>query len=113
MPTYDFRCPEGHEFSRFFRKISDAVAELPCPECGAVAERRISAGAGLAFKGTGFYLTDYGKNAHRKSAPAPSKGEGKSETKSETKPEGSAAAKPADSKPSSGGSGGGTGGSAT
>lgn len=75
MPTYEFRCPSGHEFERFYRKISDAQAEVQCPECGAVAERQLSAGAGLLFKGSGFYLTDYGKNAHRKTG---SSGGGKS-----------------------------------
>jgi putative FmdB family regulatory protein len=81
MPTYEFRCPNGHEFERFYRKISDAASELPCPECGVVAGRQLSAGAGLLFKGSGFYLTDYGKNAHRKAGPATTgaKGEGKSE----------------------------------
>jgi len=66
MPTYDYRCPNGHDFEHFFRKISDAAPELECPVCGAVAARRVSGGAGLVFKGSGFYLTDYGKNAHRK-----------------------------------------------
>jgi putative FmdB family regulatory protein len=65
MPTYEFRCPKGHEFERLYRTISGAPSEVPCPECGAIAERQISAGAGFAFKGSGFYLTDYGKNAHR------------------------------------------------
>jgi putative FmdB family regulatory protein len=79
MPTYEFRCPNGHEFERFYRKISDAAAELPCPTCGKVAVRQLSGGAGLLFKGSGFYLTDYGKNAHRKAAPAaPSSGGGES-----------------------------------
>jgi putative FmdB family regulatory protein len=71
MPTYEYRCPEGHDFERFYRKISDAAAEVACPVCGKVAERRMSAGAGLLFKGSGFYLTDYGKNAHRTSGSAP------------------------------------------
>ena len=66
MPTYDYRCPNGHDFERFVRKISEAVSELECPVCGATASRRVSGGAGLVFKGSGFYLTDYGKNAHRK-----------------------------------------------
>src|SRR3954464_13387043 len=98
MPTYEYRCPDGHDFERFFRKISDAPADVACPECGKIAERRMSAGAGLLFKGSGFYLTDYGKNAHRGEAP-PAKNEGgdsKSESKSESKP---AESKSADSKP--------------
>src|SRR5437870_9365911 len=65
MPTYEYRCPAGHEFERFYRKISDAAPGVTCPVCGKVAERILSAGAGLVFKGSGFYLTDYGKNAHR------------------------------------------------
>jgi putative FmdB family regulatory protein len=69
MPTYEYRCPSGHEFERFYRKISDAAPGVTCPECGRVAERFMSVGGGFAFKGSGFYLTDYGKNAHRGSAP--------------------------------------------
>src|SRR3954463_219875 len=71
MPTYEYRCPDGHDFERFFRKISDAPGEVACPVCGKIAERRMSAGAGLLFKGSGFYLTDYGKNAHRTSGSPP------------------------------------------
>ena len=68
MPTYEFRCPNGHEFERIYRTISGAASEVPCPECGVTATRILSAGGGLVFKGSGFYLTDYGKNAHRKPA---------------------------------------------
>ncbi len=76
MPTYEYRCPDGHEFERFYRKMSDAVTDVTCPICGKIAERQLSAGAGLLFKGSGFYLTDYGKNAHRTSGDAPpNKGE--------------------------------------
>jgi putative FmdB family regulatory protein len=121
MPTYEFRCPDGHTFDRFYRKMSDAVAELPCPECGKPATRQLSGGAGLLFKGSGFYLTDYGKNAHRKSEssngaksgeggeskseskPAESKAEAKSESKSESKDKASTS-KPAEGKASSGSS---------
>lgn len=71
MPTYEFACPAGHEFERFFRKISDGLSEVPCPECAQTATRRLS-GAGLVFKGSGFYLTDYGKNAHKKAPPGSS-----------------------------------------
>lgn len=80
MPTYEFRCPEGHEFERFYKTISAAASELPCPQCGATSGRKLSGGAGLLFKGSGFYLTDYGKNAHRKPDSKPA-GEGKGESK--------------------------------
>ena len=65
MPTYEYRCPQGHDFEKFYRKISDAGAEVPCPTCGQVAQRRMSAGAGLLFKGSGFYITDYGKDGKK------------------------------------------------
>jgi putative FmdB family regulatory protein len=77
MPTYEFRCPLGHEFERFYRSIGTAEAQTACPECGQMATRQMSVGAGLHFKGSGFYLTDYGKDAHKKKAPAETKGEGK------------------------------------
>src|SRR6476660_7987370 len=76
MPTYEFRCPLGHEFERFYRSIGTAEAQTACPQCGQMAERFMSAGAGLVFKGSGFYLTDYGKNAHQKKGPAEAKSDG-------------------------------------
>jgi putative FmdB family regulatory protein len=98
MPTYEYRCPDGHDFERFFRKISDAPADVACPECGKIAERRMSAGAGLLFKGSGFYLTDYGKNAHRGDAPVPKSDGGESKS-SESKPaESKSESKPAEKK---------------
>ena len=96
MPTYEFRCPDGHDFERFFRKISDATSELSCPTCGQMGTRQISAGGGLLFKGSGFYLTDYGKNAHREAAPATTSGEG---AKSETKPAETSATAPKPESP--------------
>src|SRR3954466_9305681 len=77
MPTYEFRCPKGHEFEKFYRSIGSAPSEVHCPECGELAIRRLSGGAGLVFKGSGFYLTDYGKNAHRKSGDGGDKKGGK------------------------------------
>ena len=70
MPTYEYRCPNGHDFERFFRSINTAQAEVTCPACGAVAARRISGGAGLLFKGSGFYITDYGKDGKKEPRPA-------------------------------------------
>ncbi len=60
MPTYDYRCPAGHEFE-LFQKITDKP-RARCPSCGKPASRKISGGAGLVFKGSGFYITDYGKD---------------------------------------------------
>ena len=114
MPTYEYRCPEGHDFERFYRKISDAATEVACPECGKNAERRMSAGAGLLFKGSGFYLTDYGKNAHRSSGSTPQKTDGGSSGSTDSgssaapssapatdaKPAAKAEAKPAPTTPS-------------
>jgi len=79
MPTYEFRCPNGHEFDKFFKTISTAPAELPCSKCGEIASRQLSGGAGLHFKGSGFYLTDYGKNAHRGAASEKKADGGKAE----------------------------------
>ena len=60
MPTYEYRCPEGHAFE-LFQKMSDKP-RAKCPTCGRMATRQMSAGAGLVFKGSGFYITDYGKD---------------------------------------------------
>ena len=107
MPTYEFRCPNGHEFERFL-KMSEASPHLPCPECGADAERLVSGGAGRLFKGSGFYLTDYGRNAHRGgSAPGKSDSASSPASKSE-KSDGGTSPKPEPKKgdaPKSGGSG--------
>src|SRR5438876_9192345 len=58
MPTYEYKCPAGHLFEKFFPTMHDKRREK-CPVCGRQAERQISGGAGLVFKGSGFYITDY------------------------------------------------------
>lgn len=60
MPTYEYRCPNGHQFE-LFQKMTDKPRGK-CPVCGKMATRQISGGAGLVFKGSGFYITDYGKD---------------------------------------------------
>ncbi|MDX1578133.1 MAG: FmdB family zinc ribbon protein [Gemmatimonadota bacterium] len=74
MPTYEYRCAEGHDFEVFQKMSDDPLTE--CPECGAPAERKISSGAGLVFKGSGFYITDYKKTGEKKGKAAEGKGEG-------------------------------------
>lgn len=103
MPTYEFACPAGHQFTRFYRKMSDAASELPCPECGQTSTRKISGGAGLLFKGSGFYITDYGKDGKKGAAPAAASESGGSESKkSDTSGGGDSAASSTASKPDSG-----------
>jgi putative FmdB family regulatory protein len=60
MPTYEYQCPLGHDFE-LIQKMS-AKRRAKCPTCGKSAVLKISGGAGLVFKGTGFYITDYGKD---------------------------------------------------
>ena len=73
MPIYEYRTESGRTFELFFRRADDAGETATDPATGEVGTRIIS-GAGFAFKGSGFYLTDYGKNAHRSSGSAPAKG---------------------------------------
>ena len=62
MPTYDYRCKKcGHQFEAF-HPMNDSVTE--CPVCEGNVEKMMSAGSGLIFKGSGFYITDY-KNAKK------------------------------------------------
>lgn len=92
MPTYEYKCPKGHVFEKFSPTITNK-RHVACPTCGKMAERQLSGGGGLVFKGTGFYITDYKRAGEKKeSEPKPetkpeTKPESKSETKSESKPE--------------------------
>ena len=64
MPTYEFRCPDGTIVERIF-KMSEVPETIPSPKGDGVAVRIISGGADLIFKGSGFYITDYGKDGKR------------------------------------------------
>lgn len=60
MPTYDYRCPEcGHEQERFHG--INQKPKVECEECGTRMKKLMGKGAGVIFKGTGFYETDYRK----------------------------------------------------
>jgi putative FmdB family regulatory protein len=97
MPTYEYICTAGHTFEAL-QKISERP-KSKCPVCGKPAKRKISGGAGLLFKGSGFYITDYGKDgkgprkesaesapaAEAPATPAPT-AETKSDAKKPTKP---------------------------
>jgi len=68
MPTYDYECEACGETFEKFQSIT-APAIRKCPLCGKLAVRRlIGAGAGVIFKGSGFYQTDYRSESYRKAA---------------------------------------------
>ncbi len=69
MPTYDYECRKcGYEFELFQSMNDDPVST--CPRCSGPVERKIGAGAGLIFKGSGFYITDYRSDSYQKAAKA-------------------------------------------
>ena len=100
MPTYEYKCDAcGHEFERFQSIMAEPVKR--CPECGKAKVRRlISTGAGLIFKGSGFYITDYRDKSYTDQAKSESGGgESKSEGATESKPtETKSETKPAETK---------------
>ena len=89
MPTYEYKCKScGHAFEKFHSITAAPVKK--CPECGKNAvERLISAGGGLIFKGSGFYITDYAKGNGNANAPMAKHSEGKGSSSESSKSEGS------------------------
>ena len=79
MPTYEYRCAKGHHFE-LFQRMSEAAVDK-CPECGAPAERQLSVGGGVIFKGSGFYITVYRSDTYKKAAEADSGSKPASEKK--------------------------------
>lgn len=67
MPTYEYECSScGHMFEAFQSITAKALSK--CPKCSKKVRRLISAGAGIIFKGAGFYATDYKKEGNRSQA---------------------------------------------
>ena len=67
MPTYDYKCLAcDTQFEKFQGITAPPIEE--CPECGGKVKRLIGAGAGLIFKGSGFYITDYRSEGYKESA---------------------------------------------
>ena len=72
MPTYDYKCDAcGHAFEQF--QSMSAAPIKKCPKCGKQKVKRlIGTGAGLIFKGSGFYITDYRDQSYKDKAKADS-----------------------------------------
>lgn len=100
MPTYEYKCDAcGHEFEKFQSMSAEPIKK--CPKCGKNKVRRlISGGAGLIFKGSGFYITDYREAGYSEKAKADS-AEGQKPAESKPADAGGDSAKPAatDGKP--------------
>ncbi len=92
MPTYEYKCDNCEHHFEKFQSITAAVLKK-CPECGKnTLKRLIGTGAGIIFKGSGFYQTDYRSDSYtqaskKESEAGTKKEDKKSETKSETKTE--------------------------
>lgn len=75
MPTYEYKCDKCGQSFDFFQSIKDdPIAACPKEKCGQKkwgkgrVRRMIGAGAGLIFKGSGFYITDYRSENYKESA---------------------------------------------
>jgi len=64
MPTYEYECTKSGKHFERMQSMSDEPLKK-CPECGGPVRRLITAGAGVIFKGKGFYATDSGKSTSR------------------------------------------------
>lgn len=86
MPTYEYECNTCQYAFEAFQGISEAPLS-ECPRCKGPVKRKISGGAGLLFKGKGFYITDYrSENYKKKAAEEKPKNEAPKEKKETTKP---------------------------
>jgi putative regulatory protein, FmdB family len=76
MPTYDYECKSCQHTWEVFQSIKAAPIKK-CPECGKnQAKRVIGPGAGILFKGSGFYITDYRSDSYKKAAASDAKASG-------------------------------------
>ena len=94
MPTYEYECMEcGHSLEAFQPISASPLRE--CPKCKGWLKRLIGTGAGVIFKGAGFYATDYRSSEYKKKAKEESgKNSASKETKEQNKPPPSPGANP-------------------
>lgn len=73
MPTYDYKCLKcGHQFEVVQSMKDDRLTDCPLEKCDGQVKRLLGTGAGIIFKGSGFYQTDYRSDSYKKSAKADS-----------------------------------------
>ena len=86
MPTYEYECTKCGRVTDVFQPITDKPlrrfrkSDDPNCDCGVAVTRLLGRGAGIIFKGSGFYETDYRSDSYKKAAKAEkesSKGDGK------------------------------------
>ena len=102
MPTYEYKCNKCEEVFEVFQKITDEPLK-ECPVCGGEVKRLVSGGAGIIFKGSGFYTTDYKRSSALSGPPSSNSGNGSSKS-GESRPENKSTS--SDSKSTSGQSSG-------
>ena len=66
MPTYEYECEKCGIFEKFQSMTEDPIKK--CPTCNGPVRRLIGAGAGVIFKGSGFYITDYRSESYKQDA---------------------------------------------
>ena len=67
MPTYNYKCKDCEYIYEAFQSIKEEKHKT-CPKCKGSVIRLIGAGAGIVFKGSGFYVTDYRKKDDKKNS---------------------------------------------
>jgi putative FmdB family regulatory protein len=82
VPTYEYKCPNGHVFE-IFKRISEPAPES-CPVCDASPVETVLYPVPVHFRGSGFYSTDYGRGGRKKEAAKESSDSGSAEKKKDT-----------------------------
>ncbi len=82
MPIYEYECEQCKKRVELIQRLSDPPLEV-CSSCGGKVHKMVSSPAGLLFKGSGWYITDYAKKNGKSDSTSNAKGEGKSDTASE------------------------------
>jgi len=83
MPTYDYECTECKDRFEAFQSMTDDPIET-CKKCGGKVRKLIGAGAGIIFKGSGFYVNDYKKSSAAANSTGVSKNEASKDASKDT-----------------------------